>query len=144
MLKLIIFTIDIMKLKEGSIKLTVIDDITIDKKIYIDKCWKPACKTDKCIELLYKNDLCEYHHRKTYEGAERGDIRIIEGRKMKWDGFIWNTVCSIKYCKKTTTNGKLMCKQHVENPKVYYSSFNNSIQMFNDISDEFYKNKQRK
>ena len=93
-------------LKEGSVKLTTIDGIITEKKIYINRRWNPSCKMDKCIGILYKNELCDDHHREIYEGAERGEIRIIDGRKMKWDGYIWKKVCSVEI-------GRASCRERV-------------------------------
>lgn len=129
---------------DGSIKLTTIDGVITDKKIYIDKKWRDACKMDKCNKLLYRKELCEHHYETLYEGAERGEIRIITGKKMKWDGTKWECVCSAKSCKKISVLGKTMCKQHVENPNVFYSPFQDSLSIFNDIMEDYSKNKNKR
>jgi hypothetical protein len=125
---------------QNSIKEIYIDSCLSEKCIYDGKKWTQCCKfknCDKTENLTY--DLCSEHYvlqkNTCIEGEKitRGSYRYI------WNGTEFKLLCCVKFCDHiaNSTTSKL-CKYHLKNKPLFYSSNIAVYHIFNNIKSEYY------
>lgn len=120
---------DVITIKENSIKEIKIDGMMYSRFMYKDGKWLSICLKCNIFSAPGKK-LCPKH----YKGYP-DEIRLINGKRTKWNGKNWSTLCCIRHCKKYAyTDDK--CKDHLLNPMQFYSPLQNILTIYNDVSNE--------
>jgi hypothetical protein len=125
--------------EKNSIKKIYIDNILSEKLKYDGKKWISCCKYENCDRESEIKDLCEEH----YNLQKR---ICIEGKKVTrgsnvymWSGSEYKLICSINFCENFATSATSgVCKNHLKNKPIMYSSNQSLSFIYKNIRDDFY------
>jgi hypothetical protein len=130
--------------QKNSIKKIYIDNVLSEKLKYDGKKWNACCKYEDCDEDIDTKDLCSEHYILQKRICIEGE-KVSRGSNVyMWAGTEYKLLCSVNFCENYATSASSgLCKNHLKNKPIMYSSNQALSFIFKNIRDEYYINREK-